>query len=183
MMGIWRPFSTRRCTIPGTPLLLLKVLMLPAIPAASVLPAWLALIHGERIDVIHHASITIQAFHIHSLSQHHRSLQFVTVRVSTRYTSRDAAGATDQNEGGEMVSAVKRVGLQYRWRAVSAVANERSASARAGPAARKVHSARLLRTASSRYAAIAFHSPNYYKNNEFRNEEQLCLEFLQTFFC
>lgn len=67
------PLATRRRTVPRTPLLFLKVLVLPAIPAAAVLPA-LALVHGERINVIHHASITVRASHIHSLSQHHRSV-------------------------------------------------------------------------------------------------------------
>lgn len=73
VMRIRRPFSTRGRSVPRAPLLLLEVLVLPAIPAAAVLPA-LALVHGERINVIHHASITVRASHIHSLSQHHRSV-------------------------------------------------------------------------------------------------------------
>lgn len=71
MVRIRRPFPAGRRTVPRTPLLLLKVLMLPAVPAPAVLPA-LALVHGERINVIHHASITVRASHIHSPSQHCR---------------------------------------------------------------------------------------------------------------
>lgn len=49
------PFAPGRA-VPRAPLLLLEVLVLPAVPAArSVLPA-LALVHGERVYVIHHAS-------------------------------------------------------------------------------------------------------------------------------
>lgn len=74
MMRIRRPFPRRRRSIPSTPLLLLEVLMLPSVPAASaVLPA-LALVHGERINVVHHASITVRALYTHSPPQHHRSL-------------------------------------------------------------------------------------------------------------
>lgn len=74
VMRIRRPFPRRRRSIPSTPLLLLEVLMLPSVPAAcAVLPA-LALVHGERINVVHHASITVRALHTHSPSQHHRPL-------------------------------------------------------------------------------------------------------------
>lgn len=74
VVRIRRPFPRRRRTIPSAPLLLLEVLVLPSIPAAcTVLPA-LALVHGERINVVHHASITVRALHTHSQSQHHRPL-------------------------------------------------------------------------------------------------------------
>lgn len=74
VMRIRLPFPRRRRSIPSTPLLVLEVLMLPSVPAAcAVLPA-LALVHGERINVIHHASITVRALHTHSPSQHHRPL-------------------------------------------------------------------------------------------------------------
>lgn len=74
MVRIRRPFPRRRRSVPSAPLLLLEVLMLPSVPAArAVLPA-LALVHGERIDVVHHASITVRALHTHSPSQHHRPL-------------------------------------------------------------------------------------------------------------
>jgi hypothetical protein len=74
MMWVWRPLAARRRTVPCTPLLLLKVLVLPSVPASTVLRA-LALVHGERVDVIHHASITVRASHIHSPSQHCRSYE------------------------------------------------------------------------------------------------------------
>lgn len=74
VMRIRRPFPRRRRSIPSGPLLLLEVLMLPSVPAAcAVLPA-LALVHGERINVVHHASITVRALHTHSPSQHNRPL-------------------------------------------------------------------------------------------------------------
>lgn len=74
MMRVRRPFPRRRRSIPSTPLLLLEVLMLPSVPAASaVLPAF-ALVHGERINVVHHASITVRALYTHSPPQHHRPL-------------------------------------------------------------------------------------------------------------
>lgn len=67
VMRIRRPFSSRR-PVPRAPLLLLKVLRLPAVPTTrAILP--LALVHGERVDVVHHASITVPALHT-LLSQH-----------------------------------------------------------------------------------------------------------------
>lgn len=86
-LRIRHPFSSRRSPIPSTPLLLLEVLMLPAVPATAVLPA-LALVHGERIDVIHHASITVRASQIHSSQQH-------CSRADCRYSSRSVTTATE----------------------------------------------------------------------------------------
>lgn len=87
VMGIRSPLATRGSSIPRTPLLVLKVLVLPTVPAAAVLPA-LALVHGERVDVIHHALFTVRASHIHSLSQHHRSAAGAGTRNKIQHTRR-----------------------------------------------------------------------------------------------
>lgn len=93
-MWIRRPFTSRRRSVPRTPLLLLKVLMLPTIPATrTVLPA-LALVHGERINVVHHASITVRASHTHS------PVTTLSVRVHDEETSHKRIGSR-LTRGGE----------------------------------------------------------------------------------
>lgn len=168
VVSLRRPFpGRRRCPVPRAPLLLLKILVLPTVPPAPILPA-LALVHGERIDVIHHASITVRASHIHSPSQHHRSVNSFTGTIHRAWgNDRDWS----EVRGGGRQRWRKREGLRRRRRrAAPGAANGAGRGARSASGSARRSSTRRSsacpRVAAHNTAPLSFNLPNYNENNE-----------------